>query len=151
MIRTTLATLAVLIGGGILASQMGGREGMGIAAGLLCGTSVSALGSTWQRHNFTHRPKRAFQSVIETFLFKMVFVMLGALSFRYIEAAAARADWRSFLLAFVAAAFIIQTVSVSENVALLRGSSSDKSDAPRPPAGEVALASNQANTSLVQD
>ena len=147
MIRTTLATIAVLIVGGIAATQMGGREGMGVVAGLLCGTSVSALGSMWQRHNFTHRPKRAFNSVIETFLFKMAFVMLGALSFRYIEAAASRADWRAFLLSFVATAFVIQTVSVIENVALLRASSTHPG-APRPSVGEPALATNQAKSPL---
>jgi len=121
MIRTNLTTLAVLLGGAFIAVQLDARQGAGVAAGVILGSSVSALGSLWQRHNFVHRPRRAFASVLETFLFKMVFVLFGALSFRYIEAAASRADWRSFLLAFVAAAFVLQTVSVFENVALLRG------------------------------
>ena len=123
MARTTLATLTVLCIAGVVAAQLGGRLASGVMAGVVCGAAVSMLGASWVRHNFIHRPKRAFTAVIETFLFKMVFVLLGALSFRYIEAAAFRADWKAFLVAFVVAAFIIQTVSVFENVRLLRGSS----------------------------
>jgi hypothetical protein len=143
MARTTIACLAVLCIAGVVSAQLGGRESGGVIAGVLCGSSVSMLGASWVRHNFAHRPKRAFNAVIETFLFKMAFVMLGALSFRYIEAAAARADWKVFLLAFVATAFIIQTVSVIESVRLLRPRS-DQSETPSPTHGEPQLASSQA-------
>ncbi len=119
MARTTIACLAVLCIAGLTSTQLGSRESGGMWAGVLCGSSVTMLGASWVRHTFMHRPKRAFNAVIETFLFKMVFVMLGALSLRYIEAAAARADWKVFLVAFVVSAFIIQTVSVFESVRLL--------------------------------
>lgn len=139
MARTTIACLAVLCIAGLVSTQLGGRESGGMFAGVLCGASVSMLGASWVRHNFAHRPKRAFHAVIETFLFKLVFVLLGALSFRYIEAAAGQADWRAFLLAFVVTAFLIQTVSVSESVRLLR-KPTDPSETP----SEPALASSQA-------
>ncbi|MFT7671226.1 MAG: NhaP-type Na+/H+ or K+/H+ antiporter [Planctomycetota bacterium] len=119
MTRTTIATLFVLAGAAVVASQLEARHGMGVVAGVLCGTSVAMLGALWQRHSFLHRPKRAFNAVVETFLFKMVFVMIGALSFRYIEPAAARADWKAFLLTFVVVSLIVQTVAVFENVRLL--------------------------------
>ena len=108
MTRTTIATLAVILIGAVLAFQLGGREGMGVVAGVLCGTSVSMLGAGWSRHNFRTRPQRAFQAVVEVFLFKLAFLLLGALSFRYIEAAAARV------------ALVIQTVAVLDSVRLLK-------------------------------
>lgn len=123
MTRTTLATLATLVVAAIVAVQVGGRVGMGITVGVLCGSSVSMLGAAWQRHTFRTRPERGLQAVVEIFLFKLVFVLIGALSFRYLEAASARADWRAFLVAFVATAAIVQTVSVFENVRLLKNSS----------------------------
>jgi O-antigen/teichoic acid export membrane protein len=126
MTRTTLVTLAVILITAILAFQLGGREGMGVAAGALCGTSVSMLGASWQRHSFRHRPNHAFQSVVEVFLFKLLFVLIGALSFRYIEAAALRADWKAFLLTFVAVAVVVQTVAVFESVRILSNSTDAK-------------------------
>lgn len=119
MTRTTLVTLAVILIAAALAFQLEGRLGMGVVAGTLCGTSVSMLGAAWQRHSFRHRQKQAFQSVVETFLFKLAFVLIGALSFRYVDAAAARVDWKAFLLTFVAVAVVVQTVAVFESVRLL--------------------------------
>jgi len=127
MTRTTLGTIAVLIAGAVVAYQLGGREGMGVVAGLLCGSSVSLLGASWQRHTFRTRPKRAFNSVIETFLFKLAFIAIGAISFRYVESAAARVDWQTFLVAFVVTALVVQTLAVFENVRLL---TRNRSDAP---------------------
>ncbi len=120
MTRTTIATLAVILIGAVLAFQLGGREGMGVVAGVLCGTSVSMLGAGWSRHNFRTRPQRAFQAVVEVFLFKLAFLLLGALSFRYIEAAAARVDHRFFLVTFAVTALVIQTVAVLDSVRLLK-------------------------------
>ena len=119
MTRTTIATLAVILIAAVLATQLGGRERMGVVAGVLCGTSVSMLGAAWQRHGFRFRPKQAYQTVVEVFLFKLAFVLLGALSFRFIEAASARVDWKTFLVTFVVVAIVVQTVAVFESVRLL--------------------------------
>jgi len=120
MTRTTLATLAALLIAAALAFQLGGREGAGVVAGVLCGAAVANLGALWQRHAFRHHAERAFRSVVEVFLFKLAFVLLGALAFRYVEAAAARVDWKAFLVTFAAAALLVQTVAVFESVRLLR-------------------------------
>jgi hypothetical protein len=121
MTRTTLGTLAVLVAAAFAAVSAGGVVGMGIIAGVLCGTSVAALGAAWQRHVFRTRPKQAMASVVQTFLFKLAFVTIGAVSFRYVEAAAVRVDWKSFLVAFVVSVFIVQTLAVLDNVRLLTG------------------------------
>ena len=75
--------------------------------------------------------------MIETFLFKLVFVMLGALAFRYIEAAAARVDWKIFLVTFVVAAIVVQTVAVFDSVRLLGRSNAPSSAANSPSAAEA--------------
>ncbi len=121
MTRTTLGTLAVLLVGIFVAVQMGGTEGWGVIAGVLCGASVAALGAAWQRFVFRHRPKQAMAAVVQIFLFKLAFVTIGAVTFRYVEAAAARVDWKSFLVAFVSSVFIVQTLAVLDNVRFLLG------------------------------
>jgi hypothetical protein len=143
MTKSTIVCLALLCIAGVTAAQLSFRNAGGLMSGVVLGSAVSMLGAGWVRHSFMHRPKRAINAVLETFLFKMAFVMLGALSFRYIEAAAQRADWKVFLLAFVATAFIIQTVSIFENVRLLRGSSKGPETTSAIP-GEPALVSTQA-------
>ncbi|MCB9915461.1 MAG: hypothetical protein H6828_09980 [Planctomycetes bacterium] len=119
MTRTHLVTLAVLLAGGFVALRAEGREGMGVLAGVLCGTGVSLLGGAWMRHVFRTRPQRALQAFVETFLFKLAFVAFGAACFRYVPAAYERVDWRAFLVAFAASVLIVHTLAVSENVRLL--------------------------------
>ncbi len=119
MTRSTLLTLAVLIAAAVVASQLGGRVGMGVVAGALCGCGVSLLGAAWMRHVFKTRPKLAMNAFVETFLFKLAFVAIGVVSFRYIPAAYARVDWQSFLVAFAVCVLFVHTLAVSENVKLL--------------------------------
>ena len=107
--------------------------------GVLFGASVSMLGAAWQRHAFRTRPERSLRSVAEMFLFKLAFLLLAALSLRYVEAAAERADWKAFLVAFVAVAALVRTTAVVDNVRLLKAGAAER----RAPAGPT-LASSQA-------
>jgi len=132
MTRTTLGILATLLVGVFVATRLGGVEGMGVVAGVLCGTSVAALGAGWQRHVIRTRPKQAMTAMVQTFLFKLAFVTIGAVSFRYIDAAAARVDWKSFLVAFVVSVFLVQTLAVLDNVRFLVGRK-DETASPVPP------------------
>lgn len=128
MTRSTYASLALLLAALVIASQMGGREGMGVMAGVLCGSGVSLLGAAWMNHVFRTRPRQAMQAFVETFLFKLAFVGIGAASFRYVPAAYARVDWQSFLVAFAVCVVIVHTLAVSDSVKLL--TSSAKADQP---------------------
>ena len=119
MTRSTIGTIVVLLVAAVVAFRLGGTVGVGVIAGVLCGCSVSALGGAWQRHVFRTRPKKAFNAVLETFLFKLAFVIIGAISFRYIDAAAARVNWKSFLVSFVFAVLVVHTLTVLDNVRLL--------------------------------
>jgi hypothetical protein len=118
--RTNLLALAVLCAAAAVATRLGGREGMGVVAGALSGAGVSLLGGAWMRHTIRTRPHKTMAAFVESFLFKLVFVALGVVSFRYISAAHARVDWQSFLVAFAACVFIVHTLAVAENVKLLQ-------------------------------
>ncbi|MFT7487163.1 MAG: hypothetical protein ACI9F9_003022 [Candidatus Paceibacteria bacterium] len=143
MIRTTLATIAALCIAGILAANYGGLVQAGIIAGGLLGTSIAGLGACWQRHNFLYRQKRAFSSVIETFLVKLGLVAIAVLVIRFVPAVGSQLDIGPFLLTFVGTAYLVQTVAVFENVRLLKKSPKNLG-ASSPSPGEPALAPTQA-------
>lgn len=120
MNRPTLLTLLLLLAAAVLAARIGGREGLGVIAGVLCGAGVSLLGGAWMRHVFLTQPGKAMQAFAQTFLFKLAFVAIGAASFRFVPAAAERVDWRSFLIAFAASVLLVHTLTVVESVKLLQ-------------------------------
>lgn len=107
MIRVTLATAAGALAASVVAWRLGGALGGGVIAGFLLGAGLSGLGCLYQRHALRVRPSAMMQAVAVSFLVKLAAVVIGALSLRYVEAAAARADWRSFLIAFAAAVTIV--------------------------------------------
>jgi uncharacterized membrane protein len=107
MIRLTLASLTVFAVAAILAWRLGGALGGGVLAGYLLGAGFSGLGVLYQRHTLLTRPEATFQAFTVAFLAKLVVLVLGALTFRFVEVAAARADWRSFLIAFAVAVAVI--------------------------------------------
>ncbi len=119
MTRSSFISLAVLVSAVFIAAQLEARVGMGVVAGALCGCGVSLLGAAWMRHVFRTRPRQAMQAFVETFLFKLAFVAIGAASFRYIPAAYERVDWQAFLVAFAVSVVIVHTLAVAENVKLL--------------------------------
>ncbi len=107
MIRMSIATVVGLLVAAGVAWQLGGKVGAGVMLGFLLGAGMSGLGALYQRHILVTRPRDAFQGVAVSFGFKLVAMTLGALAFRYLEPAAARADWKSFLVAFAAAAALV--------------------------------------------
>ncbi len=93
---------------------------MGVLIGFLGGSSMSMIGAAWVRHALRFRPERAFVAQIGSFLAKLVVLFMGALSFRYIEAAATRVDWRSFLLSFVLSVLLLMILGTIDNARFLR-------------------------------
>jgi hypothetical protein len=103
-------TIAILVGGALAALvgwQLGGPQGVGVLAGFLCGASVSGLCAARQRQVLRQRPELLMRVMAESFLFKLAMLLMGALAFRFVEAAAARVDWRSFLLSYVGALLLV--------------------------------------------
>jgi hypothetical protein len=107
MIRVTLATAAGALAAFVVAWRLGGALGGGVLAGFLLGAGLSGLGCLYQRHMLRVRPGGLMQAMAVSFLVKLVALVIGSLAFRFVEAAAARADWRSFLIAFAAAVMIV--------------------------------------------
>ena len=107
MIRLTIATIVGALAAAVLAWRMGGSLGGGVLIGFLLGAGMTGLGVLYQRHMLLYRPSGAMQALVVSFLAKLAVLLMGALAFRYIEAAGQRADWRSFLVAFAAAVAII--------------------------------------------
>ncbi|MEW6074374.1 MAG: hypothetical protein AB1726_17500 [Planctomycetota bacterium] len=120
MIRLSIATLAGAVLAAVVAWRLGGALGGGVVAGYLLGAGLSGLGALYQRHMLLWHPAKAMAAVSVSFLAKLAGLLLGALSFRYIDAAGARADWRSFLVAFAAAVLVVLPFGALESVRLAR-------------------------------
>lgn len=107
MNRLILAVLAALVVALVVAQRLGGTLGAGVLLGYLLGAGLSGLSTLYTAHVARTRPERALGAAAVGFLAKLAALLLGALAFRYLEPVAARADHRSFLIAFVAAVAII--------------------------------------------
>ena len=107
MIRLSLVTLAGLGVTCVVAWRLGGTVGTGCLLGFLLGAGMCGLGVLHQRHVLLTQPSKSMQALAVSFLAKLIVLVSGALVFRFVEAAAARADWRSFLITFAAAVAIV--------------------------------------------
>lgn len=100
MTRTVIASLLGASVAALIAWKLGGVVGAGVMAGFLLGVGIAGLGLLYQRHALLYRPNQAMQALGVSMLAKFVTLLVGALAFRFVEAAAARADWKAFLLAY---------------------------------------------------
>jgi len=107
MNRLIAAVLVALVVAVVCASRLGGALGGGVLAGYLLGAGLSGLSFLHLRHVLATRPERALQATVVGFLFKMGALLAGGLVFRYVAAAGARADWRSFLVTYAAAVAVV--------------------------------------------
>jgi hypothetical protein len=82
--------------------QFDGSLGNGIMAGAGLGVAFCALGAMYMAHTLRTRPVLAMQAFAISFLMKLVVLVVGAIAFRYIPQAAARVDYRGFMVAYAA-------------------------------------------------
>ena len=132
MFRTTLTTILILSGAALLAWSLGGVEGAGVLVGALGGATVASAGAALQHKVVKTAPRRAFSAFTVGFFLKLLAALVGALAFRYVPAAAALCDWKTFLLSFGVSAFCVMMAGVVDLM---------KIGAPRAP---VALEEGQA-------
>lgn len=105
-----LTSIVILVGGALAALvgwHLGGPVGVGVLAGYLGGAFVSGLCAARQARVLGRRPELALQTVVESLFFKGSLLILGAVALRFIEAAAARADWRAFLVSYAGAVLLV--------------------------------------------
>ncbi|MDE0891655.1 MAG: hypothetical protein OSB14_05685 [Planctomycetota bacterium] len=112
MTRTLITTLLTLSAAAFLAWRMGGVEGAGVLIGGLGGASAASVGVLLQVNIAKTAPKRLFGAMTAAFMIKMFAALAGALVFRYVEAAAARADWQTFLISFALSAVIVMMAGI---------------------------------------
>lgn len=110
LLASLLATAAALF----VSAGLEGVERTGVNAGFFLGSGIAGLGLLYQRHTFLHRPERAFVASLVAFQAKLVFLVLGFLAFRYVEAAAALVDWRTFAIAYTAAVLVLLPIGTWE-------------------------------------
>lgn len=120
MNRSILLLLALVVAAAALGWNVGGAVGAGILAGALCGGSLAALGVSWQQLTVKRRPQRALASSVEVFLVKLACLLGSTLVFRFVPQAAARVDWRSYVVAFAACAFAVMIAGTFETSRALR-------------------------------
>ncbi|MBI5361642.1 MAG: hypothetical protein HZA53_00595 [Planctomycetes bacterium] len=116
MTRTTLTTLCLLAAAGFTAWQLGGALGAGVLAGALTGALFTGLSLLWQRHQLLHHPERALRAMVEGFIAKLLVILMAAFALRFLPALAELLDWRSFLVAFAAAAFALLAIGTADNL-----------------------------------
>lgn len=107
MTRLTLLVLAAFAVACLVALRLGGAQASGILVGYCLGAGLAGLSFLYTRHVLATRPERALAATVTGFLVKLAALLLGALAFRYVPAAAERADWRAFLVAYGAAVALI--------------------------------------------
>jgi hypothetical protein len=121
--RPSRTTLGLLLGAGVacvIAWQVGGTQGTGIALGFLLGAGLSALGAAWQMHCLRFRPKRAMQAQVEAFLAKLIALVACGLLLRSVDVFAQVADWRSFLLGFAASVALVLPLAAWDTVRVMK-------------------------------
>ena len=121
MNRLTLATLISLPCATLVAWWLGGRLGTGVLLGFVMGAFMAGVGIAWQAHVARTKPEQAFNAFAVSFLAKIAVVLFGALAFRFVEPAARWVDYKSFLIAFAAAATVLLVASVPDTARVLRG------------------------------
>ena len=112
MTRTLITTLLALSAAAFIAWSIGGVLGAGVLIGGLGGASAASVGVLLQVNIAKTAPKRLFGAMVAAFMIKMFAALAGALVFRYVEAAAARADWQAFLVSFALSAVVVMMAGI---------------------------------------
>lgn len=107
MNRLTLLVLAAFALACYAAQRLGGAQASGVLVGYCLGAGLAGLSFLYTRHVLATAPARVLAASVTGFLIKLAALLLGALAFRYVPAAAERADWRAFVVAYGAAVALI--------------------------------------------
>jgi len=116
MIRLLIAACAALALAAGVSTRLEDRLGAGVLSGYLAGAGLAGLSVLYQSHVLSRHPGRALGASVAGFLVLLVALLAGVLSLRFVEAAAARADWRSFAVAFAAAGALLLPLGMWEAV-----------------------------------
>ncbi|TAJ12242.1 MAG: hypothetical protein EPO68_13885 [Planctomycetota bacterium] len=89
-----------------------GAQGLGAAMGISMGAGLAALGVLWIAREARRGGMHAFRAQTLFFLAKLGVLTVGAIALRYIPQLSDSADWRMWLLAFLAASVIVMFIGL---------------------------------------
>ncbi len=139
MSRTSIGILIGLMIAILAASRFEGSMATGVLAGYLFGASIGLCSVAWQQHVIRFHPERAMGAQMMGFLMKLGGLALSAGCVRFLEPVARVADWKPFIVAYVAAAFVALVLGSLDSARTLRSAASRRSTADKlaPSAGEL--------------
>ncbi len=114
MNRTSLAIFLGLPAACVVGWSMGGALGAGAVCGFCAGAVLGGISLAWLAHTVRTRPDGALGAFVAGFAAKLGVLLAAALVLRYVEPAAARVDYRSFLLAFTVAICLLLVVGLPD-------------------------------------
>lgn len=123
MTRTTIGILAGIAVAAGVALRLEASLAAGLMGGVLMGSAMGLLGGSLLAHTARTQPARAFQALVQAFLLKLLGLLVGVLSLRFVPAAAALADWRSFAIGYATAAFLSLVLCALDAMRSLKGES----------------------------
>ena len=107
MTSTSLGALIGLAAALSVAWRLGGAAGGGVMLGALAGLTVALGFALLLRDALERAPRRLTALVAASLLTKLALLVGGTLALRYVEAAAARWDWRAYGVAFAASIVLV--------------------------------------------
>ncbi len=120
MSRASIVSLLGLCVAGFASTRVEGTLSTGILSGYLLGAAAALLSGLWVAHTIRHRPEHAMRALLMGFFLKFTGLLAAALCLRFIAAAAAVADYRSFILAYTGAAVLVLLITTLDNSRSLR-------------------------------
>ena len=110
MTRTLITTSLLVLAAALFAWSQGGHVGMGVLFGGLGGAALSSACVGWQQRVAGRRSDRSLSLSVVALLIYLGVAVLGTALFRFVDAAAAGADWVSFLVTYALVVFGVMTV-----------------------------------------
>jgi hypothetical protein len=105
--KTALGLALLLPVAAFAGITVGGASGLGIFLGFALGATLAGISVAWQAHCLRYRPEHASRAQLAGFAIKLGAAAVFAAAFRFVEPLADTVSWRSFLLAFAAAAILV--------------------------------------------
>jgi len=128
MTRTLITTSLLVLAAALFAWSKGGQVGMGALFGGLGGAALSSACVGWQQRVAGLQSDRSLSLSVVALLIYLAGAALGTALFRFVDAAAAGADWVSFLITYGLVVFGVMTVGAFDVARALTSPGEDSQD-----------------------
>ena len=121
----SLGTITAAAVAAVVGWSFGGTLGVGVFAGFLFAAAIALWGIDFQTRLARRNPSQVWLGFLVAFVTKFGGLVIGVLAVRFLEPLAARADWRSFLVAYGVTALIVLLLGTPEVSRALKPSTLD--------------------------